>query len=84
MSQRKVSTPRARAATQRKTTPRSELAQLLSQVLTHPELPVTLYDAITDVLLDMASEIEYDKAEMIEISLNAFERREEKRQGGAR
>jgi hypothetical protein len=65
----------------KKSTSSQTVSSLLSQLLRHPELPVTLYDNIMDTLVEMMSLVEYDREEMIELALAAFDKRESRRKG---
>lgn len=60
---------------------RQQLAQDLASILANPETPATLYNAIADELCEFSEAINYNTAEMIERSLNAYCEKEEKRTG---
>jgi hypothetical protein len=49
-----------------------ELAELLSLVLKHPDLPGRLYNRIGDAVIDMSTDIDFDSADVIELSLTAY------------
>jgi hypothetical protein len=69
--------------TTERTTRRAELARLIASVLSHPQTPPVLYNAMADELCDMSARINYHTPEMVEMSLAAFEQRERARNGGA-
>jgi hypothetical protein len=83
MSSRKSSTPRPSAASNRIEL-RKQLIRDLASILANPETPTVIYNDIANSITDMSSEIDYNTAEMIERSVNAYFAKEEKRKGGAR
>ncbi len=62
---------------------RRKLARDLAAVMSNPETPATLYNAIGDELCEMSEAISFHTFEMIEHSITAHVAREEKRKGGA-
>jgi hypothetical protein len=64
----------------------AELAELLAQVIAHPDTPDRLYNVIVEELAGMTSLINHDSPEFIERVLNAHAAQDEKRRqkkGGA-
>ncbi len=80
---KKSSTPRPSAASNRIEL-RKQLARDLAAVMSNPETPVSLYNAIGDELCEMSSDISFHTFEMIERSITAHIVKEEKRKGGTR
>jgi hypothetical protein len=74
---KKTTTPRAAS---NRMELRRKLARDLASILANPETPTVLYNDIADSITDMSSEIDYNSAEMIERSVNAYFAKEEKRQ----
>ncbi len=80
---KKSSTPRPSAASNRIEL-RKQLARDLAAVMSNPETPVSLYNAIGDELCEMSSDISFHTFEMIERSITAHIEKEAKRAGGTR
>ncbi len=78
---KKSSTPRPSAASKRAEL-RRKLARDLAAVMSNPETPATLYNAIGDELCEMSEAISFHTFEMIERSITAHIVKEEKRKGG--
>jgi hypothetical protein len=60
----------------------SNLSELLSAVLAHPDLPERLFTGIADNLLDMnlTAQVNFYSPEMIEHTLDAYAKHHTKRQ----
>jgi hypothetical protein len=60
----------------------SNLPQLLSAVLAHPDLPERIYTGIADNLIDMnlSAQVNFYSPEMIELTLVAYATHKPKRQ----
>ncbi len=64
----------------------SNLSELLSAVLAHPDLPERLFTGIADTLLDMnlSAQVNYFTPDMIERTLAHHQSKEAKRREGER
>jgi hypothetical protein len=82
--QKKSSTPRTRTATPSRLELRRQLARDLASVMSNPETPSNLYNAIADEVCMFSEKIDFHTAEMLERGVNAYYAKEEKRKGGAR
>ena len=58
------------------------LAEHLSAVIKHPELPDALQKAILDELCELESCVDYHTPDMLELSLESFKRHEAEKEEG--
>jgi len=63
---------------------RKQLARDLESIITNPETPAILHNAISDCMTDFEQETEWHKADYIERALENYARIQAKRKGGAR
>ncbi len=83
--QKKSNIPRKSAASKpSRLELRRKLARDLAAVMSNPETPSNLYNAIADEVCMFSEKIDFHTAEMLERGVNAYYAKEEKRKGGAR
>lgn len=59
---------------------KGQLAYNIASILDHPDTPKILYDSIAEALTEMSSHIDYHTQDMIERTLEAYEKSGERKQ----